>query len=501
MKSLISVACLWLLYPATSYAQSSTNLSEILTADDVNWSPGTVVAFPGSTEFSNATERSNLFGEPTFGASVTPVNEEDVALAVKVAVENGIDFMATGGRHGTGLGYSKMQGGLAIDLSSFKTAEVHADNDTITIGGAAAIRDFSEQLSDAGLMLPSGSCSCPGYTGLAVGGGIGRYYGSLGLVSDRMLSARVVTATGDIIQVSDQENTDLFWALRGAGANFGIVLSATYQAVKMADHADGNALTVDLVFDPEKAPAYFAHLEGLELPGNVAGMHFVRYNSTNDWAEVFANWVWFGAEEEGRTFIAQFIEFGPYSVKNFEYLPASQLNAVAGDGVGQNEMCVPGIYGNTYSSNLKTYTASLFQNILDSLNEFYATYPEASSSVAELSLFPNQAVAAYPDDFNAVAWRDTKAFFSVTSSYTDAGLQNQTLLDAGDQLGTALRSDWIENGGYSDNGGACYINYSRGDESLEVIYGDKLAQLVELKKKWDPNTVFAFKNPIPTSLP
>ncbi|KAK6210529.1 putative secondary metabolism biosynthetic enzyme [Pestalotiopsis sp. IQ-011] len=502
MRSNIFLVSLGLLWPTLGHSATLSNLSSILTSDDIHWSSNTVVAFPNSTAFFNATERSNNFGRPIFGASITPANEDDVVLAVKTAVKNNIFFLATGARHGTGLGYSKMDGGIAIDLSNFKAVEPHTNDSTVTIGGAAEIREFADQLSAAGLMLPGGSCSCPGYTGLAVGGGIGRYYGSLGLVADRMISARVVTATGDIVQASAEENADLFWGLRGAGANFGIILSATYQAVKKSDHSDGNVLTVDLSYSADKAPAYFALAESLadELPGNVAAIHFVRYNATVDQAELFANWVWFGPEEEGRDFIAQFINLEPYAVANYVYIQANELNGVAGNGVGQNEMCVPGIYANTYSSNQKVYTASVFQNIIDSLDDFYHSNPQALTSVAELSLFPNEAVASLGDDFNAYPWRDTKAFFSITTSYTDAGLQNQTLLDLSDQFSAALRDDWRETGGYKENGGACYINYSRGDESLQIIYGDKLPQLVELKKKWDPNNVFAIKNPIPTSL-
>lgn len=495
------LACLWLLFPAVSFAVSPEALRAILTADDVHWSAGTIVAFPNTTAFVNATERRDHFGEPVFGASITPVNEEDVVTAVKVAVQNGIPFLATGGRHGSGLGYSEMQGGVAIDLSWFTMFKVHANDSTVTIGGAASVLDFGDQLSEAGLMLPHGTCSCPGYAGLAVGGGIGRYHGSLGLVADRVVSARVVTAGGDIVEASASSHADLFWGLRGAGANFGIVLSATYQAVRKSDHSDGKVLTVDLVYPADKTLAYFEHLEALadELPGNVAGMHVMRYNATEDRAEMFVNWVWFGREEEGRAFIAQFLGLGPYAVNNFVYIDSSTLNAVAGDGLGQNAMCVRGIYSNTYASNLKIYSASLFQEAFDTLDGFYTRWPDARSTAAVLEAFPNQAVIDKGHDFNAYMWRDTTAFISVSAAYSDAGLHNKTVLDAGDRLGAMLRASWTEKGGYREYGGACYINYGRGDESLETIYGDKLPRLMELKEKWDPSDVFAFKNNLPTS--
>lgn len=504
MELLITIALAWLVFPDVCFSSSLDNLIPILTAPDIHWSAGTVVAFPNTTEFVDATERRDHFGEPVFGASITPVNDEDVVKAVKVAVKNGIPFLATGGRHGSGLGYSKMQGGIAIDLSRFTAFKVHTEDNTVTLGGAQTVLGFGDQLSAAGLMLPHGTCSCPGYMGLAVGGGVGRYYGSLGLVSDSMVSARVVTATGDIVEASAALNADLFWGLRGAGANFGIILNATYQAVRKVDHWDGKALTVDLVYSADKTLAYFEHLAMLQdadqLPGHVSGMHIFRYNATEDQAELFVNWVWLGSESEGHAFLSQFMELDPYSIRNYVYIDTSQLNAVAGDGLGQNAFCARGIYSNTYSSNLRTYTASLFQESFATIEEFYSAWPDARASALVLEIFPNQAVVAKPRDFNAFAWRDTKAFISISAAYSDAGLQNQTVLDAGDQLGAALRASWIEQGGYREYGGACYINYAHGDESLRTIYGENLPRLLELKQKWDPSDVFAFKNNLPTSL-
>lgn len=504
MEPLITLAFIWLVFPAFCLASSLKDLRSILTAEDVHWSAGTVVAFPNTTEFVNATERRDHFGEPIFGASITPVNDEDVVKAVKIAVQNDIPFLATGGRHGSGVGYSKMQGGIAIDLSRFTAFQIHTDDNTVTIGGAQMVLNFGDQLSAAGLMLPHGTCSCPGYAGLAVGGGIGRYYGSLGLVADSMVSTSVVTATGDIVEASAALNADLFWGLRGAGANFGIILNATYQAVRKADHWDGKALTVDLVYSADKTLAYFEHLASLrgsnELPGNVSGMHIIRYNATEGRAELFVNWVWLGSEDEGHAFLSQFMDLDPYSVRNYVYVDSSQLNGIAGDGLGQNAFCARGIYSNTYSSNLRTYTASLFQETFATVDDFYTTWPDARATASVLEIFPNQAVIAKPHDFNAYVWRDAKAFISVSAAYSDAGLQNQTVLDAGDQLGATLRASWTEQGGYREYGGACYINYAHGDESLQTIYGDKLPRLIQLKQKWDPSNVFAFKNNLPVIL-
>ncbi|KAL9622084.1 MAG: hypothetical protein Q9160_003583 [Pyrenula sp. 1 TL-2023] len=511
MRSFTSLACLWLLGPSVSYAgvlrpregPPSADLRAVFTGSDAKWSSGTVVSFANSSEFVDATIRRELFAAPSFAAAVTPDNEDDVAQAVKLAVQNNIPFIATGGRHGSGLGYAKMQGGIAIDLSKFKSFEADSDAATATIGGAATVGEFKDKLAAAGLMLPSGSCSCPGYAGLAVGGGIGRYMGSLGLVTDRLVSARVVTAKGDIVNVSADENSDLFWGLRGAGANFGIILSATYSAGKSSDMANGMALTVDMIFSVDKVPAYFQHLESVTdtLPGNVGGIHLTMYNTTTNAAELFVNWVWFGPEEEGRAFISQWTDLEPYSVSNFEYVPWNKVIAIAAQGVGQGALCTPNTYDNTYASNMKLYSASSFQTTFDALANFYQTYPAGRLSSSNLEIFPNQAVAALPDDFSAYPWRDTKGFFTISAVFDSADLLNQTLVDAGDRLAKGQRDQWSRNLGYAEQGGTIYVNYAHGDEPIENIWGAQLPKLATLKKQWDPSNVFGFNNPLPTRYP
>ncbi|KAK7731827.1 hypothetical protein SLS53_008648 [Cytospora paraplurivora] len=223
------------------------------------------------------------------------------------------------------------------------------------------------------------------YTSLAVGEGIGRYHGSLGLVTDRVLTVRVVTRREILSKLGrapGDNNADLFWGLRGAGANFGIVWSATYQAARKSDHSNGKVLTVDLIYSADKTLAYFEHLEilGDELLGKVAGMHIIHYITTEDDAEMFANLVWFSPEEEGREFLAHFIEI---------------------------------------------YWVSLFQDAFDTLDDFYIEWPDGRGTASVLEIFQNQAVINKDRDFDAYMWRDATI-----------------VLDASDQLGAMLRASW-----------------------------------------------------------
>jgi hypothetical protein len=494
-----------LLSSASTFAGPLTyrsDLKSILTNSNITWSAGTVISFPDTPYFTNATHRWTIAHEPTYAAAISPVNEEDVATAVKLAVQNGISFLATGGRHGFTTTLGELQQGLAIDLSQLDSFSADINSSTVTLGGAARAGSFQDQLYAGGLMLPGGSCACPGYNGLSVGGGIGRYLGPFGLVTDHLVSARVVTAAGKIVNVSETKNRDLFWALRGAGANFGIITSATYQAEKMVDHSNGFVLTADLYFTPNSTAAYFAYLEKVaaNLPGNVAGIHITQWNATTGQPQLLTNWVWFGPEQEGRDFISQFIDLKPSLVQNFQYIPWTSIYSVSLAGYGDTALCIDGLYQWGYASNIKTFSASTYQTTFEALTQWYLDNPGARSSATNFEVFPNNALASIPGDETAYPWRDAKAYLTVTITVDDPS--NQTLVNAGDSFARGLQSKWNVTSGYAAEGGATYINYASGSESLEARYGaDKLPKLAALKKKWDPSNVFAYNNALPTSYP
>ena len=128
------------------------------------------------------------------------------------------------------------------------------------------------------MIIESGSGTCPGYVGLTVGGGIGRYTGLFGLVLDGLLSARVVTADGRIVEVSPTQEPELFWGLRGAGANLGIITSATYQAHRKV--AGGQVMNADLVFSADQSQQYFDVLASFSgtMPASLAVVSLIFYN-------------------------------------------------------------------------------------------------------------------------------------------------------------------------------------------------------------------------------
>lgn len=119
--------------------------------------------------------------------------------------------------------------GVIINLAGLNQVTFSADKTQATIGGGVSINSTIRAADAAGALVLTGNCNCVGALGAYLGGGYGNLMGIAGMGVDQIISVRLVTADGKIQTVS-ASNTDLFWAIRGAGPNFGIVTSAIVKA-------------------------------------------------------------------------------------------------------------------------------------------------------------------------------------------------------------------------------------------------------------------------------
>ena len=234
---------------------------------------------PTTANFSaQLQQRWTDYNAPSFNlGAIKPATEQDVQQTVRIATANDLPFFVTGGGHGIS-DYHHAFNELDIDLGAFKSVSLTRDRSHLTIGGSVKIQQLIKPLYEAGKELPLGSCACVGVIGSTLGGGIGGLHGHRGLMLDSLQSVRIVTANGDLLQASRSHNQDLFWALRGAGSNFGIVTSATYTLPEISNH--GMYMNADFMLPASANVSFFHVMKDFDhaMPSRLAISAGIIYN-------------------------------------------------------------------------------------------------------------------------------------------------------------------------------------------------------------------------------
>ncbi|TPW16683.1 MAG: FAD linked oxidase-like protein, partial [bacterium] len=183
---------------------------------------GGEVLLPGSEPYEDARKIWNGMVDKHPAAIARCTATSDVVRAVNFARDNNLLLAIRGGGHNIA-GNALCDGGLVIDLSLMKKAQVDPATRRATIEGGATLGDLDAATQRHGLATPLGINSTTGVAGLTLGGGFGWLSRKHGMTIDNLESAEVVTAGGTVINASATEHPDLFWALRGGSGNFGVV--------------------------------------------------------------------------------------------------------------------------------------------------------------------------------------------------------------------------------------------------------------------------------------
>ncbi len=173
------------------------------------------------------------------------MNAYDVVHAVDFARDRNLLVSVKGGGHSLP-GKSTSDGGMMIDLSQMHAVDVDADAKTARVDGGALLLHLDTATLQHDLMTTTGTVSHTGVGGFTLGGGMGRTDRMMGLAIDNLLEATVVTASGDVVRASEEENADLFWGLRGGGGNFGVVTEFVYRLHPFNPTVYGGELLYDV---------------------------------------------------------------------------------------------------------------------------------------------------------------------------------------------------------------------------------------------------------------
>ncbi|KAL9039404.1 MAG: hypothetical protein Q9180_002547 [Flavoplaca navasiana] len=477
--------------------RAGPNLKTLLSEPGRKWCPGTQVFFPGQKNYASlTTQRWSIYEAPSYLAAIKPACVADVQKVVQLCAELNIPFLPTGGGHGYSTSFGKLKNGLSLDLGAFKQVTVDKTAKTATIGGAATFGDVFDPLYAAGFEIPTGSCTCVGFLGGTLGGGVGRYQGIHGLIIDNLLSLQMITAAGKLITVSATENTELFWGMRGAGFNYGVVVNATYKVHPLTN--GGEVQVVDLIFTREQNETFFKTLASLQgtLPPELALLTYVDWNATYNGTVAILDVSYPGPKDKFLQLVKPFTDLKP-AYTEFQTLPWNRLLRQLGFQLN-DLVCIKEQQHSMYSVGTKNLSSPDYISAFAKYDQLFADYPDTRLSTLEIEVFPTQAVVAVAHDSTAYPWRDIEAQVMIQMSFT--GSPTSPGANAANKVAQELRTAFSKTSGYDQL--EIYVSYAHGDEDPAAWYGkDKLPRLIELKKKWDPKDIFRYDNPLPSSYP
>jgi len=187
---------------------------------------------PSSPDYARAHRLWNSrFDDVRPRAVVEVASAEDVRTVMSFARDHDLRPIPRNGRHSFG-GYSTGEGAIVVDVSRLSAVEIGADGATARLGAGLTVLPAYQALWSQKCTIPAGTCPTVGITGLAVGGGFGVLGRLHGLTCDALTAVEIVDANGELRRADEQENSDLFWAIRGAGAgSFGVITSLTFRLV------------------------------------------------------------------------------------------------------------------------------------------------------------------------------------------------------------------------------------------------------------------------------
>ncbi|KAI1746384.1 hypothetical protein F4680DRAFT_401248 [Xylaria scruposa] len=352
---------------------------------------------------AHVTQRWSTHDAPSYIATIQPASVEDVRNIVKIAASHGISFLATGGGHGVSNHLANLQGGLQIDLRKFNHVAFDRDTRRLTIGGAVKFAQLIEPVFEAGCQFPLGTAYCVGVVGATLGAGVSANQGYAGLLVDLLQEVEMVTASGKVVTASREHNEDLFWALRGAGANFGIVTKAVYEVPNAVNN--GNVTNANYLFPGNRAAEVFRYLSSFDdsMPGRLALNIGTLYNQEFSQLVLLINANFAGPRGEAAGYLDLLEELDPLrsEVLNVRW---PDVFSTSYFGIEDTKACGRNQHVNMRSIGAKHTDIDALVNFLGELEVFTKKYPNISTAMM-IHRFSTEKVLQAPDSESAYPYR------------------------------------------------------------------------------------------------
>jgi FAD/FMN-containing dehydrogenase len=435
------------------------------------------VITPGDPRYDQTRAVYNGMIDKRPAAIVRCRDAADVVACVRFGRKHGTEIAVRGGGHSAG-GFGTWDDALVIDLSLMRGTTVSPANHTVRADGGCTLGDIDHATVAFGMAVPTGILASTGIAGLALGGGVGYLSRRFGLTADNLLAADVVLADGTLVTASESSHSDLFWALRGGGGNFGIVTSFTFRCHDIGDN--GVIIGGPVLYDLPDAPAVMRWYRELlpSLPEELSGwLALLSIPPAPPFPEELWGrkvcgivWCYTGAHDRADEVLEPIKTYGSPLIVGLQPMPFSMLQG-AFDALNP-----PGLQ--------QYWRADFFNEISDTAIEVHVKYGERlPTGLSAMHLHPiDGAASRVPEDATAFAYRDggwAGVVLGVDPDPANAALISQWARDYWEEL-------------HPTSAGGAYVNFlmEEGQDRVRAAYRGNYDRLARAKRRYDPDNIF-----------
>lgn len=401
-------------------------------------------------------------------------NVDDVVQGVKFARENDLEVSVKSGGH-NGAGLALVDDGLVIDLSEMNDINIDPLEQTAVIQPGSTLREVDKATNEHGLALPSGIIGTTGVGGLTLGGGIGYLSRKGGLTIDNLLEAEMVLANGEKVTANKSSHPDLFWAIRGGGGNFGIVVSFKFNLIRIKNVYAG--------------PMFWPIEDGKEV------MRFYdeyTRSASNDLYGFFAFLIVPPAPpfpdhlQNMNVCGVAWCYTGPAEKREEVFKPIREFKSPILDFVGEIPMpALNGMFDGLYPPGMQWYWKSVYlKELSDAAIQTAVEHGSAIPTMHSTTHFYPVDGKVHEVGAGETAWANRDARWA------------QVIVGVDPDPGNAEKvTKWCRdyyNGMKPHASGGAYVNFmmEEGQDRIKASYGYNYERLTRVKKEYDPENFF-----------
>ncbi|KAK6512949.1 hypothetical protein TWF506_009111 [Arthrobotrys conoides] len=427
--------------------------------------------------------RYDEFSAPNPFMTVFPRSENDVAETVKYCREKGLKCFAQSGGHNWRVRNHKIID-VVICMRTLNNVSIDENAQTVTLGGGTIIGELVEAVAAKKLEVATGVCNTVGVLGTLLHGGTGRYTGKYGLGIDNLFSINFVDATGKLHQnVNKTTDPELWWAICGAGASFGIVTTATIKAYPQLIDLSWSCTIIFSDPDASKIEKILEAVEKTNMDQNMSLLCSFACLPPTGLPSLLVNAWYYGSETEAEKAWERLLDpsLKP-SVRTSAMLPSNKLNEA------NDPICIMGGRKPALGMGIERLESTAFLEVWDLWTEFTKNQGAEGSAIL-IERFPKEKTLTVSDDATVFPHSHRGITYEVVCFpiYKD-----ETLDSKAQAFANSIRDIWVQKCGDPEQP-RCYGACAGFNEPLENIFGskDRVDKLIRIKKKWDPENYWS----------